>query len=327
MNQDNKHIVAMELLTRVLANEATEQEKLLVNDWLDASEENRKEFAALEKLWNFTGNEALGETIDIDAEWKQIDRRISPRGQVLQLRRFIQIAASIIVIFGLSYLGYMQWNYTSVESDLARIENIKLPDGSTISLNAHSKIRYARSFGKKSRKIKLSGEAYFDVASNKEVPFVIAAGEASIRVVGTQFNVKAYKGEPEVSVSVLEGKVDFFKTAEPTKVVRIVAGQSASFEKVKDEIQKKESFDKNEISWKTLKISFLDERLEEVVEVLENTYHYQFELSEKVKDCTITVDFEDQNLNAILKVLKSTLNLSMKQEGRTIIISGDGCVK
>ncbi len=317
----------MNLLTRVLAGEASGDEKSAVNQWLLESEENKKEFDTLKRLWGLTGNHTLSETLDIDKEWAVLDAKISPKKKVLRLQTFIRVAASIIVVLGLSYFGIRQFSYKTIKSDLAKIDNIELPDGSMVSLNANSSIRYANNFGSKNRKLVLKGEGFFNVASNKELPFIISAGEARVQVVGTQFNVKAYKHDPEVTVSVIEGKVDLFTQGTPSEKVRIVGGESARIKKSQEIIKKLAELDPNDFSWKTMDIVFENNTLQEVAKVLENTYHYNFELSEKVKDCTITVEFENQNISSVLKVLQSTLNLEMEQKGKTILISGEGCVK
>ncbi|MBK7131283.1 MAG: FecR domain-containing protein [Bacteroidales bacterium] len=84
---------------------------------------------------------------------------------------------------------------------------ISLPDGSKISLNRNSQLTYRENFGKKNRNVKLTGEAFFEIAPDASKPFIIDAGKADVRVVGTSFNVITNNTESEVEVYVKTGKV------------------------------------------------------------------------------------------------------------------------
>ncbi|WP_158618202.1 FecR family protein [Chitinophaga lutea] len=84
---------------------------------------------------------------------------------------------------------------------------ITLPDGSLVWLNAGSKLAYDDGFGRDNRRIRLNGEAYFDVATQAETPFVITAAGVEVKVLGTAFNLKAYDGEPSVETALLKGSV------------------------------------------------------------------------------------------------------------------------
>ncbi|MFB6317544.1 FecR family protein [Saccharicrinis sp. FJH54] len=325
MNQDKQHNIPVGLFIRVLTNEASTDEKRELEDLLKTSDSVRKEFSSFEMVWNMSAETHPEESIDVDAEWSILRNRISSQGKVISFRRFVQIAASIIVILGLGYLGWSQLGITRIESGLARMENIKLPDGSTVSLNAESKLSYARGFGSKNRNIKMEGEGFFEVTKNKALPFIISANEASVKVVGTKFNVKAYKNDPDIKVTVVEGVVELYNREKPQVKTRIKAGESGSYKSKSDTLLLHPNADLNDIAWKTLTMKFENETLENVCKVLRNTYHYDFSITEKVKDCTITVEFQDQDLGSVLKVLKSTLNLKMQQQGKHIQISGEGC--
>ncbi len=96
---------------------------------------------------------------------------------------------------------------TGQQTARKEVRRVLLPDGSQVWLNTASSLRYAEDFGRKSRTVYLSGEAYFEVAQNRELPFVIHTGNVSTTVLGTTFNIRAYPGQEAVTVAVRSGKV------------------------------------------------------------------------------------------------------------------------
>ena len=94
----------------------------------------------------------------------------------------------------------------------AREQAYTLPDGSTIILSNGSKIRFEKSFENGERLVNLKGEAYFDVVSNFNDPFIVNTGEAMVQVTGTRFSVSAIKNSDEIAVQVNSGKVLFYNS-------------------------------------------------------------------------------------------------------------------
>ena len=326
MNNGNKHIVPIELLAKYFANEANDTEQAELEQWRDANIENQKEFNAFLKLWQNSDKVKNYANIDLEVEWNRLEKDIStPAAKTISIARILQVAASIIIIFGLSFLLFKQSQTISTKTQFAQVQTIELPDGTKVTLNSKSKISYSKEFGKSNRFLTLKGEAFFDVTSNKEIPFVIEAQGATIKVVGTRFNVKAYKYQHEVKVAVVEGTVQLFETKQPAKKAILNAGETGVYIKKKQAVKKMPNVDVNEISWKTMKMSFENSTLLEVAEVISSTYHMSISVSDVVMDCTITVEFDQKDLASVLKVLKSTLDLRITKQGDTILIDGEGC--
>lgn len=325
MDNENKHIDITGLLPKYFSNEATKEERKLVDEWTIVDEKNRKDYRDFEKLWNLTASAPEGKDIDLDAEWKILEKSIEPKVITINFTRIIQVAASIILVFILSYIGLRINNTKTERAPVLASSSATLPDGTIISLNAGSKILYKKGFGTHHRILTLKGEAYFEVQKNADLPFVIYANEASITVTGTKFNVKAYKNNPEVKVTVTEGTVKFSETNVPLKETTIYAGEVATFDRDLLVIKKQTLENLNDIAWKTLIMDFDNTVLQEVADILENTYHYKITVDPKVKGCPITVHFENRDLVYILKLLKSTLDLTIETDGKKIFITGEGC--
>ncbi len=326
MNNDAEHIAPIELLTKFLAGEASEKESEQVKAWCDASPDNLKEFEAIKTLWNYTNSPALKQEIDLDKEWQRMENTISPaKTRSLNFGRILAVAASVAALAILSVVGYQQTQLESFKTGIAETKEIKLPDGSVVNLNANTKLTYHKNFNKKNRELQLKGEAYFKVTKNKELPFIISANETKIQVVGTQFNVRAYKKYEEVKVTVLEGTVKLYDAKIPKKETLIKAGETGSFERSTKAIEKIPETDINDMAWKTRIIEFDNTSMEGVAQVLSNTYHVDIEVSDAIKTCTIDVRFDNEEFTEVIKVIKSTLGIRSKVVGERLILYGDGC--
>ena len=326
MSNNKKHIIPTELLIRYFADEVTSQERIEIEAWRDTDEQNRKEFLTIQKIWNTSEGTSKLEDIDIEKEWKIMKKKAGiDEVKVITLKYVLQIAASIIIISGIGTWLILKTSTITQSSEIAVVKDIELPDGSVIKLNSDSKISYEKGFGQDHRNISLKGEAYFKVKPDKEHLFIIKTGNASIEVVGTEFNVNAYSDELEVKVVVKEGKVKLYDHKKPDKEIILSGGQAGSFNKNRKYLSKEPVFNPNEIAWVTRMIEFYDTRLTEVGSILQNTYHKSFIISDKVKNCPITVTFENLELEQVLKILESTLDLEISEDNDKIYVSGKGC--
>jgi ferric-dicitrate binding protein FerR (iron transport regulator) len=263
--------------------------------------------------------------IDLDAEWRRMESAMLPlRSGKSVVMSIMQIAASLVLV---TLLGIMaiKFSGSKEKAPAAALSSVILPDGTSVSLNAGSVITYKRGFGSTHRVLNLKGEAWFEVKKNPELPFNISAGEANIRVTGTKFNVKAWRRLSNVRVTVTEGAVNFYNKIEPEKEIVLHAGETGIMNKSTRVMTTRATGNSNDISWKTGIIDFHDTPLSEVAEVLTNTYHRKIELDPAVISCPVTVRFENRELDAVLNVLRSTLNLEITTKGKHITISGKGC--
>ena len=327
MNTDNDHMDPVPgLLPKVFEGEATPEEKKQVEDWLSASEANQAEYDAVLKLWNLAGAASEPGDIDIDREWQKMESVITPSiSRKITLVRFLQIAASVIVVSSLAFIGLHLTGTRSEKAPANRLSVVTLPDGSTVFLNAASKITYRKGFGLTHRNLAMKGEAYFEVKKDARLPFLITAGGARVQVTGTEFNVKDYQNKRNIKVTVTKGRVLFYNKEHAGDKITLGAGETGMYNKKSGQVKKLHALNLNDLAWKTRVIDFHDTPLMEVVDILTNTYHQSVELDPSLKNCTITVRFENQELKSVLEVLKSTLGLELVTRGKRIIISGKGC--
>jgi transmembrane sensor len=205
---------------------------------------------------------------------------------------------------------------------------ISLPDGSTVWLNAGSKLVYDKNFDSKLREVTLAGEAYFDVARNPEKPFIIHTGKVDIKVLGTLFNVKSYPGEKVTEASLIRGSIEVMIRDRPQEKIILKPNEKIV---VSNETEQETSAQSKpvannapivaishlsyepkdstiiETSWVENKLILQDESLEETAVRLERWYGVliRFENNE-VKKLRFTGPLPSQSIQKTLEALKIT---------------------
>lgn len=204
---------------------------------------------------------------------------------------------------------------------------IILTDGTTVWLNAASRIRFPEKFNLPERKVFLEGEAYFDVAPDEKFPFVIQTKTTTTTVLGTCFNIKSYEEEP-VQVTVASGKV---KVNANNKVVGeneqvLVQNEQITFVLQSVGFVKKIVDVDYFLSWKDDVIRFDNTKLSEVVKTLERWYDKKIIIAnEQLNDCVLIAEYKNEKLYNVLQSLKFSLGIDFEVSGDEIIISGKGC--
>ncbi|OFX47870.1 MAG: hypothetical protein A2046_02835 [Bacteroidetes bacterium GWA2_30_7] len=336
MEENNKNIEILNLLDKYFVGECADIEIKTIHQWVNSKPENKSIYNEYYQLWMISESNKIDE--NIENEWKNIESKVFDKleneTKIIPLNTekgsykiFFRLAASITLIIAISALAYyFSGNkYQEVIATNTVIESM-LPDGSQVSLNANSKIQYPEKFEKNTRKVKLEGEAFFDVSHDKTKPFIIEAGDVSIEVLGTSFYVKTNTECNKTEVIVKTGRVAVYETKNKESKVILEPGQKTEFSVTESSHQIIENNDVNFLSWKTMNLSFDNSPLSKVIDDINKTFHSDLKVTNPdVNNCLITVSFENQNLESVIKILKSTLNLEVKKTKNTIEISGKGC--
>ncbi|MBU0765459.1 MAG: FecR domain-containing protein, partial [Bacteroidetes bacterium] len=244
---------------------------------------------------------------------------------------FVRIAAVIIIVTGIVsviMLFNQEHPETIVQSQAEKIEH-RLPDGSTITLNNNSEIHYKEDYNSTSRTVEISGEAYFEVKPDATRPFIVQAGEASVRALGTSFNVRAMENADEISVNVSTGKVQFYHVEEKTgdtASVTLNPGEKGIFNRMTGMIWKVAVAAPADLFWKTKELIFRRTALSTVLEILDSTYHVTIVLkNEKMKDCPYTSSFKDNKIEEIIETIAETYRLNVIREDKRYVLEGGEC--
>jgi len=209
--------------------------------------------------------------------------------------------------------------YNTISTPKGGQYKIVLPDGTGVWLNAASSLKYPTAFKGKERHVELNGEAYFEVAKNKDLPFTVTANEVNVKVLGTHFNIMAYKDEPSVNTTLLEGSVMLNAN---NKQALLVPGQQGIAAKNSEQIELKTVNVEDAVAWKNQYFSFRKESIESVMRKIERWYDvevkYQGDMKGKVLGGSIS---RSENIQELLDNLELTGIVKFKIEGRTIIVT------
>ena len=191
--------------------------------------------------------------------------------------------------------------------------SLELADGTRVWLNAESRLRYPVAFTGKERKVEMEGEVYFEVAKNREKPFIVTVNGVDIRVLGTSFNVSAY--QEDVVTTLVEGKVQLKKGNEQ---VILSPNQQAIWSD--DEFKVKQVDARNFVLWKEGVFYFEDVDLETILDDMARWYNVNvFYMNPALKEMKFSVEIRRYgDINEILRRIEQTKRVKFEIKDRTI---------
>lgn len=196
--------------------------------------------------------------------------------------------------------------------------NMTLPDGSKVWLNAASSLKFPAQFTGKERIVELTGEAYFEIAKNKNMPFKVLLNGAEIEVLGTHFNVMSYADEKSIRTTLLEGSVKITKGDESKT---LIPGEQAIIE---ENIQVSGFNAEDVMAWKNGYFIFADEGIESIMRKISRWYNADIEYHGEIPNKSFTGKIlRSENVSVVLEKLQLTGSVRFKiekEEGRIIVM-------
>jgi len=252
-----------------------------------------------------------------------------PKSRMMKLIFTVTKIAAILIIgllLGLSvqYFKKTEPEYFTSIAPKGSVSQMVLPDSSIVYLNAGSQLKYTVESLKGKREVFLDGEAWFDVTKNEKKTFVVHTPFYDVNVLGTQFNVKAYKNDAEIATTLEQGSVqitssDNLKLAQ-TAILQ--PGEQLVYNTQKKTIKVREVEPRMFTAWKDNKLIFINMNLKELFVVLERKYGVDIQVTNNLilnyhYDGTI----KNETILEVLDLLKETLPVKYKIEGQTILIT------
>lgn len=216
---------------------------------------------------------------------------------------------------------YSTPTYNTISTPLGGEYQIVLPDGSNVWLNANSSLRFPSRFPEKKRVVELLGEAYFEIAAKANAPFVVSTTKQTIQVLGTKFNIRAYKEDKMIRTTLLEGSVQVH-TASHKQLIQ--PGQEARTYFDDDNLEVV-SGDVNEaVAWKNGYFIFNDENIVDIMTKVSRWYNVDVVYEGNVKRKIFAGTFsKKKSLRKLLESFASTEQISYKIEGRRVTIMSE----
>ncbi len=285
------------------------------------SEKDEKRDIILEKYWKTIGSVFNSEEIDVDRAWGKIRSVIveNNNASVKKVNRlYLKIAAAVILLIGLGtvilYLtGNLGHEYVVVstgERDMGK--EIALPGGNRVWLNRNSELTYEGKSAASLKSIKLKGEGYFDIVHDPSHPFIIYAGKATIKVIGTTFNVISSNQQKEVEVFVESGNV--LLSSGSGKDILLEPGYIGKADN--KSVIKILNNNRNYLAWKTGLLVYEDTPLNQVINDLNRAYGINITVEDaSILDNHITSTFDKDPEETIINIICITFNLKYVKDG------------
>ncbi|WP_373552627.1 FecR family protein [Haliscomenobacter sp.] len=351
-----EHTLQEDLIGKYLSGELSAREEGELMAWVEASAQNREVFEETVQLWSLTETSTQSEfPVNLPKAWAALDSRIDLGEDTLVAEPVVSIAKPALQVLSQPRVRSLNWAWSAAAAVAVLLvaswwvfmrdttpetlafstpdnesRSITLPDHSQIELNENSSLSYT--FDGDTRKVTLSGEAFFDVEKDPQHPFVIETGEVQTKVLGTSFNIRAYPDEKKVKVSVKTGRVEMRKVEEtpqkatPALELRpgntgVYANESATLEKAQDvAIEDVDSWQQGAIVFPT------GTTLAEVIPAVEKFYNIKIKADETILNATISgARFSrDMSVQDALNLIKDPIGGKLTAEGDVFVISRGG---
>lgn len=283
---------------------------------------------AMDAVWETIEEETISslQQEQYKEEARLLLKQIQSPKKRISFTSYLKYVAIIAVIFSVG-LGAFRMIYSNQENVLTYTEvyvkngehkQITLPDGTTVTLNAGSYLKYPDSFVSDIRRVEMDGEAFFEVTRNEEQPFLIHTKEADVKVLGTSFNVKAYNMDEQLTVSVQTGKV---QVDLPEAMMRLLPDEQLVLDKTRGEFQKRNEDAKLSTIWINGGLYFNRTPIRTVVNELIRMYNRTIEFAPGVEyDEYIYGEHDNKSLESVLKSIQYSTDIKYRIEKDKIVL-------
>ena len=351
-------------MSRNLSGEASNEENEELIKLLHGQSELQQQYTILKQAWNINQSVEskpepgkISRILQLAAVQEALKEEVVTEAPVIKWKRVYKWAAVFAGVL-ISLWAVNKWviNKTVDNGKVIAHKGTKtrtiLPDGSTVWLNAGSRIEYLPGFTDKTREVTLYGEAYFDIIKQPDRPFIVHAGGINIRVLGTAFNVKSYPDEKTIETTLIRGLVQITRTndtkQEPIylhphqKIVLPVSNnevQSTQTAPVKNETgatpeklntlpavsyldSSKNEAEYTETAWIYNRLLFRGDNFEDLAKKMERWYNIsiQFE-DEQAKKLTFNGSIENETVEQAFHALKTAVPFNFKIKNNEVFIS------
>ena len=314
--------ITPDLLEKYYNNSCTEEERKAVEAWLTSEDE-----------------QSPNEEKYIKASWQKIADKTQAKSKTISFyqsplsRKLIGIAASVILFLTIGIYSYNHFlahtsnkqalaetTYKNISSTRGQKRVLRLPDGTSITLNAESEIKLPEKFSDTSRVVYLKGHAHFDVARDVKRPFIIYTRYSKTQVLGTSFDIKTFPDIEKTEIIVSSGKVEFSQKNNGQNNVRLTVNDKGILLPDK-KIKVTEVNAENLTAWKDNRLLFENTSLGEIIEVLEPWYDVEI----VVKDTallkkTYTFSYDNPPLETLMKRVSFVAKFNYTIEGKQVTI-------
>ena len=312
--KDKKYI-----LKKLMQDALTEEERI-------ALQSSRRVTKEMERQWNNAPDAVESDRPDEPSIWRNICKEVwqHDEGRNVVFYKIYSMVASILLVLGVAGTVYFALQDKAnvpmyvVSSGIQNMESVSLPDGTKVQMGPGSRLTYPASFSGKTREIRLDGQAFFDVAKNREKPFIVHTEDMSVEALGTAFELFSYDMENKMEAILLNGKIKVSvadKEPNQMKEYFVSPDDKILVDRQTGKISKQIVDAEKYTAWRKQKIlSFENEKLSMIIPRLEQWYDRkgmcQKDLADKYR---FTFKVRDESLDRILFMIKASSPLKYKE--------------
>ncbi len=339
-----------EMIVRYLSNSISEKDKKIIEDHIKNDRDFAEQVAMMRNVWETKPQEIHIQ--DLDMKWLQMRNRIEgelreeQRDAELNRKwgrrsvgpawlfgiRLVPVAAIVLLLLAGSFYVVKQMaktkiTYADLTTQMETIEiahkeraKIELADGTRIVLDAGSKLTYPAQFSNHQREVTLEGEGFFEVEKDKSRPFVVHAKNAEIKVLGTKFNVRAWKESETITVAVKEGLVSLAQAHDSSdKQVLIGGGKQSQLTKDGKLAEVNRTDIDRHIAWMDNEIRMKNVKLKEVLAQLTRWYDFEFHVQDShLLETPITVHIRKTNIDDVFELIGMITHTKVERDSNVI---------
>ena len=342
MEYVNLHIE--DIIIKCLSGCATGEELVLLGRWLDASPDNRRYFEERQREWNQGAASEAAQAYDSAAAFGRFVRHTADTGTRDSrrfrigaswlrgnLRKVASIAAAALVLVGV-FVGYRHFSadmsdryagIVNVEAPAGSRAKVVLPDGTSVWLNAGSRMSYAQSFGVTDRDVHIEGEGYFEVGKKSALQLTVSSRNMAVRDIGTKFNFRDYPEEPTAEVTLCEGEVGVRSLRHPGRETVIHPEQMTLLDKRTGRIVATDCYSADKRLWTTGELVMDGMTMRQIATAISRAYKVRVVVASqhaaRLQMCG-TLNLDRENLDEILQTLAKAGSITYSVRGKTVTL-------
>lgn len=308
------------IIVKFFSKEVTEAETAVLRSWLENDPANRIVFDKANKMWQ--ESPSARHDFEIDKAWSELSLKhgLEKTGikkvVVLKKDRYMRLVAAASIAILLAAGGFSLWlkdrrtsqrmlvASTIIQTREGEKASIYLADSTRVFMNSGTTLRYSSGYNVNDRLVELNGEAFFDVTTNKEMPFKVQLGKMTVSATGTRFNVLSYAGEDRIETTLEEGSIEAL--IDGNEAIDIAPGQQVVYYNKTGKAVVKNVATETYTSWKENKLRLIDTPLEEALRRIARRYNVTFEIrNSDILDLKYTATFIDESIDDLMQMLKT----------------------
>lgn len=330
MEKISEHIT--DLLVLFVNNELDDKGIMELKDWAESSEDNMREFCRMREIRTANSFERLKTVFDSDAAYARfkMNTRV-PASKSHIWNGFLKYSLGFMALVSVVILSFrlgsnsLENSFAEIvmEAPLGSLSKVVLPDSTEVWLNSGSRISYSQGFGVKDRKLKMTGEGFFSVSKNPDMPFSISTEGLVVEVLGTKFDLRNYSDDKEAYVSLEEGRVSLENLICKSELRYLEPNQKMILDKSSGVMEISGSEAENASQWVKGNLFFDEELLTDIVRELERAYNVSIVIgNEELRNYRFYGNFvqKDQTIDEVLSILSATQKINSIREGKTITL-------